>query len=213
MIPLESCIGVFVKIFVLLTPFFILSVFLAMTGSLESKERRYLAKRTTFAIWVICMVIYLFGERIFHYLGITPEAFQAGTGVMLLLSGIELVRGTSTSSIRSSSGSSDIAVVPLAIPYTVGPGTVGTLLVMGASAGERAANAGYGRWSFMLVELCAIVIACAGVSAMLFYSEAVNRIFKDKGVRILSKLTGMYIVALAAQIIFDGVCGFLKISC
>ena len=32
MIPVESCIGVFVKIFVLLTPFFILSVFISMTN-------------------------------------------------------------------------------------------------------------------------------------------------------------------------------------
>ncbi|MBO5762638.1 MAG: NAAT family transporter [Lentisphaeria bacterium] len=194
MIPLESCIGVFVKIFVLLTPFFILSVFLAMTGSLESKERRYLAKRTTFAIWVICMVIYLFGERIFHYLGITPEAFQAGTGVMLLLSGIELVRGTSTSSIRSSSGSSDIAVVPLAIPYTVGPGTVGTLLVMGATAAD---------WKMRGIEMAGITAAVLLIGCLLYFCERMEAILKRQGLEILTKLTGLFLAALAAQLILS----------
>ena len=194
MIPLESCIGVFVKIFVLLTPFFILSVFLAMTGSLESKERRYLAKRTTLAIWVICMVIYLFGERIFHYLGITPEAFQAGTGVMLLLSGIELVRGTSTSSIRSSSGSSDIAVVPLAIPYTVGPGTVGTLLVMGATAAD---------WKMRGIEMAGITAAVLLIGCLLYFCERMEAILKRQGLEILTKLTGLFLAALAAQLILS----------
>ena len=55
-----------------------------------------------------------------------------------------------------------------------------------------------------------MILAGIGVTAMLRYSAGVNRLLKDKGVRILSKLTGMYIVALAAQIIFDGVKGFLR---
>ena len=62
------------------------------------------------------------------------------------------------------------------------------------------------------VSEVAIILAGIGVSAMLYFSENLNRILKDKGVRILSKLTGMYIVALAAQIIFDGVRGFLNIQ-
>lgn len=204
--------GLIVKLFLLLTPFFILSVFVYSCDGMEHSARQKLALRTGSAVVCACVVLYLFGEIIFNYLGISLNAFRIGAGLVLMLNGIDMVRSSQPKN-RQLEESGDPAVVPLAIPTTVGPGTIGTLLVMGASAGERAANAGYGRWSFMLVELCAIVIACAGVSAMLFYSEAVNRIFKDKGVRILSKLTGMYIVALAAQIIFDGVCGFLKISC
>ena len=194
MIPVESCIGVFVKIFVLLTPFFILSVFISMTGEMEPLQRRALAKRTTVAIWVICMVIYLFGERIFHYLGITPEAFQAGTGVLLLLSGIELVRGTSTSSIRSSCGSNDIAVVPLAIPYTVGPGTVGTLLVMGATASD---------WKMRGIELAGITAAVLLIGLLLIFCERMEAILKKQGLEILTKLTGLFLAALAAQLILS----------
>jgi small neutral amino acid transporter SnatA (MarC family) len=38
----------------------------------------------------------------------------------------------------------------------------------------------------------------------------VAKVLKQRGVKILSKLTGMYLVALAAQIMGDGICGFLK---
>ena len=80
---------------------------------------------------------------------------------------------------------------------------------MGATIKERAAGV-CNYWLFFGVELLLVVIAGAGILATLYFSDAINRVLKDKGVRILSKLTGMYIVALAAQIIFDGVSGFIR---
>ena len=131
----SAIIGVFVKIFFLLTPFFVLSVYVTLTRGEEEISRRKLAARTTIAVLVIAMVLYLFGEQIFRYLGITLDAFRIGSGIVLLLSGIEVVRGSGIpTGVRQSNDDGDISVVPLAIPYTVGPGTVGTLLVMGAGA-------------------------------------------------------------------------------
>ena len=45
---------------------------------------------------------------------------------------------------------------------------------------------------------------------VLFFADGVTRILKRRGVNILIKLTGMYLVALAAQIMADGFCGFAK---
>ena len=127
-----------------------------------------------------------------------------------MLNGIDMVRSSLPKNRTQDSDGSDPSVVPLAIPTTVGPGTIGTLLVMGATAAARSAEMGVSRWVFFGTELILVIIAGAGIAAVLYFSDAINRVLKDKGVRILSKLTGMYIVALAAQIIFDGVSGFLK---
>ena len=203
--------GLVVKLFLLLTPFFVLSVFVTACDGMEHSPRQKLALRTGFAVICACLILYLFGEIIFECLGISLNAFRIGAGLVLMLNGIDMVR-SSLPKNRQLNEIGDPAVVPLAIPTTVGPGTIGTLLVMGASGTERAAEAGCSRWIFMGIELVAIILAGIGVSAMLYFSENLNRILKDKGVRILSKLTGMYIVALAAQIIFDGVRGFLNIQ-
>lgn len=114
-------IGVFVKIFFLLTPFFVLSVYVTLTRGEEHMTRRKLAVRTTVAVLVIVMILYLFGEAIFRYLGITLDAFRIGSGIVLLLSGIEVVRGTGIPARPPVERRRGIAVVPLAIPYTVGP--------------------------------------------------------------------------------------------
>jgi small neutral amino acid transporter SnatA (MarC family) len=140
--------------------------------------------------------------NIIKYLGITLEAFRIGCGLVLMLSGIDLVRDSGTPKARIvTEGEDDPAVVPLALPCTVGPGTIGTLLVMGSEVTSRSQRIG----------ICAaIAIACILVGLMLYFSHGVARVLKTRGVKILSKLTGMYLVALAAQIMADGVRGFLK---
>ena len=199
--PVEAVIGVFVKFLVLLTPFFILSVFVSMTDGMESGDRKKLARKTTAAIWVISLVIYFFGNRLFTYLGVTIPAFQAGTGVLLMLNGIELVRGSNVS--KHTRESDDIAVVPLAIPYTVGPGTLGALLVMSAEAAS---------WKARVIETAGITVAVVVIGILLYFSEGLMKLLKRKGLDILSKLTGLFLAALAAQLILNGLRAVLVVQ-
>ncbi len=198
---IHAFIGVFIKIFFLLTPFFILSVFVILTRDRDSKSKKLLAIRTSSAVMVICVVLYLFGDTIFRYLGITLDAFRIGSGLVLLLSGIDVVRGSGIPAGRGSDDDGDIAVVPLAIPYTVGPGTIGAMLVMGAGATSAQAR---------ISELTGIVLATAALGTILFYAEFLERILKRKGLNILSKLTGLFLVALASQIILEGILNIIK---
>ena len=198
----SAIIGVFVKIFFLLTPFFVLSVYVTLTRGEPEMSRRKLAIRTTVAVLVIAMVLYLFGEQIFRYLGITLDAFRIGSGIVLLLSGIEVVRGSGIpTGVRQASDDGDISVVPLAIPYTVGPGTVGTLLVMGAGVPSTEVR---------IAEILGILFAVFALGALLFFSNTLEKLLKSKGLNILSKLTGLFLAALASQIIFEGIKNILN---
>ena len=190
-------IGMVVQFFFLLTPFFVLSLFVSLTAGMTLKEQRKLAVRTTLAILIIVVILYLLGDRIFGYLGITLDAFRIGAGLVLLLSGIEVVRSSGTpSGTRQCDDDGDVADVPLAIPYTVGPGTIGTLLTMGASAESAAIR---------ISHLAGIVIAVFMMGALLYFSATLERLLKKKGLNILSKLTGLFLAALASQLIFTGI--------
>ncbi len=196
-------IGLFIKFVLLYTPFFVMSVFIPVTQGMEGRARRRLAIRVGMAVAVISAVLYLGGEQIFRCLGISLDAFRIGAGTVLMLNGIELVRSCAVPSGRQVETESDMAVVPLAIPYTAGPGTIGTLLVMGADPTLSLGN--------RMITLVTILAASAVVGLMLCFSEYIERGLKKKGVAILTKLTGMYLVALAAEIIFTGISNFLKL--
>ena len=193
-----------VRLTLLCTPFFVLSVFFSITGELSISEKRNLARRTATAVLLSAIVIYLFGGLLFKYLGITLNAFRIGAGLVLMLSGIELVRTDGVPKGRDIGGDNDVSVVPLAIPVTLGPGTIGALLEMGAKEGATLA--------LRINDCCAIAVASAVLFAVLFFSDSLAQLLKGKGIVIVTKLTGMYLVALAAEIIFTGIAGFLHIK-
>ena len=186
----------------LLSPFCTLSLFISCSGEMSVHEQRAFAIRIAVAIWVICMLFYLFGQAIFGFLGITLDAFRIGAGVVLFLNGLDLVRGSGVPKAKMCAGGGDMAVVPMAIPYTVGPATIGVLLMMGANL-AGAAN----RMTRCLTELAAITVVGVLVGLLLTFARQLEVVLKEKGLSILGKLTGMYLVALASQIVFDGVRG------
>lgn len=191
-------VNVYLKLFMILTPFFVMSAFLSLTRGCSGGERQRIALKVTLAVVVSTFVLYLFGKHIFALFGITLDAFRIGAGAVLFLSAIAMIQGRTTVSAGDAEG--DVAVVPLAIPITVGPGTIGALLVMGAgleSVTER------------LVASLALLAAVLTVGAMLFMAGRFERLLGERGLVILTKLTGLFVSAIAAQIFFTGLKNFL----
>ncbi len=191
-------ISIWVKLFFLLTPFFVMSAFLSLTQDLSAPERRKVGLWLTFDVVLICFVLYFLGNAIFNVFGITLDAFRIGAGALLFLSAVDLVRGSETSMVREGSGG--ITVVPLAIPITVGPATTGALLVMGAEITTF--------WE-KIIGCAALFSAVLCMGILLFLANSIERIIGHTGLKILSKLTGLILSALAAQIVFTGIRNFL----
>ncbi|MDD5599165.1 MAG: MarC family protein [Victivallaceae bacterium] len=197
---LSNVIGVFIKLFFLFTPFFVLSMFIAMTRSLSTHERRMVVNKTTVAVWISSLLIYFGGNWAFGTIGITIDAFRIGTGVILMISAIELVLGKNKGGELPDGEHGDITVVPLAIPYTLGPGTIGALLVMGGENAELAAKTEH---------LAGITAAVIALGILLSASVGIERIIGKRGICILSKITGLVLASIAAQVIFTGIKNFL----
>lgn len=191
-------VAIYIKFFFLMTPFFLMSTFLSMTSDIQIKERKRIALKVTFAVIVISLILFLIGNYIFSLFGITLNSFRIGTGILLFLSAISLVQGADK--VQSRETQADISVVPLAIPVTVGPATTGALLVMGVEL--------LGIWE-KAVGIVALISAIVSVGILLYLSGEIERIIKKQGVSILSKVTGLILSALAAQMIMAGVTSFV----
>lgn len=184
----------FVKFFFLLTPFFALSAFLAMSAKHTERQRRKLALRIALSVCAIVLVIFFFGNYIFLLVGITINSFRVGGGALLFLSAVSLVHGKIADGALSKED--DIAVVPLSIPIIAGPGTIGALLVLSSDAAVVKQK---------LLSLAAVFSAILCVSAILFLAARIERAMGKKGIVILSKLTGLILAALSAEMIFTGI--------
>jgi len=183
--------------FFLYTPFFALSMFLAMTDHAEEKERIALAAKTTLSVLLISLVLLFFGNQIFRVFGITVDAFRIGAGSLLFLSAVSLIQGKKTKDVNPDD---DFTVVPLAIPTIVGPATIGAIMVMGSE---------FTTFDAKLMGSLAVGAATISVGLILVVSSYIERAIKKRGIIIISKLTGLILAALAAQMIFTGIKSFL----
>lgn len=196
----------FLKFIFLLTPFFALSMFLSMTQGHSTLEKRHLAIRVGLAALAICLVLFFFGRWLFEALGITIDSFRIGGGALLFLSAVGLVNSNAIDKKNPGGDPSalkNIAVVPLAIPVIVGPGTTAALLVLGAETATISA---------MLISTLAMSFALFILTTMLFLASWIEEKFGHHTIVVLSKITGLILAAMAAQMIFTGVRAFLVVT-
>ncbi|MFO7813315.1 MAG: MarC family protein [Pelovirga sp.] len=191
-------INLFLKVFLIFTPFFVISAFLSLTKDDSLVERRKIAVKISLAVAISCFVLFFFGTYIFALFGITLDAFRIGAGAVLFLSAVSMIQGKATVSPNTSR--EDVAVVPLAIPITVGPGTIGVMLVLGAdlvTLGEK------------FVAGLALLSAVVVLGGLLLIAGRLEKVLGQQGLTILTKLTGLFVSAIAAQIFFTGLKNFL----
>ena len=199
----------FFKFTFLITPFFALSMFLAMTQGYSVKEKHRLALRVGLSALAICLILFFFGRWLFEALGITIDSFRIGGGALLFLSAVGLVNSNAIDkkNIGQTNKNPDqlmnIAVVPLAIPIIVGPGTTAALLVLGAELESL---------PLKIVNTLSMTAALAVLTTMLVLSSWIEEKFGQQTITVLSKITGLILAAMAAQMIFTGVRTFLVVT-
>ena len=197
---MDFFIPTLLKMFFIMTPFFVLSVFLTITNDATPSEKRKLAVKVTFSVIVISLVLLFFGQHIFKVFGITLDAFKIGAGALLFLTAVGLIYGNKDGQKPTDKNLSDLAVVPLALPITIGPGTIGVLLVIGAE---------FHTISKLIIGSLALLCAILLIGMMLYLSSIIEKFIGKDGLLIISKITGLFLAALSAQIMFDGIKSFL----
>lgn len=188
-----------ISFFFLLTPFFVLSLFLQICKNKDENESHKIANKTSFYILFICLFILFFGQSVFSMLGITLIAFQIGSGLILLLSGISMMKDKEIKT-RPLLNNSDPSLIPLTLPITVGPGTIGQLFVVGAEM------------TFNFNSILIIIGICISVFliwCLLYFSKYIYKLIGNNGLDILSKLTGLFLSIIAVQSILNGIKTFV----
>ncbi len=196
---LQTLFSVYLKMLVLYSPFFVLSCFIGLSRGYSLKERKRLAWKVALGVLIASVLLYLFGRVIFSVFGITADAFRIGAGSVLFISALGMAQGKS--GVQTDNVQQDVTIVPLTIPITVGPGTIGALLVMGVSQPH---------WDDKLMAIVSIALASLTVGLVLYLSNRIERLLGEQGLQIVSRLMGLFVCALAAQIIFTGIKGYLS---
>ena len=147
------------------------------------------------------MTFALAGKLIFRMFGITLPAFEIAGGVILLLIGIDMIEARRSPTQESSdetaeaAAKDDAGIVPLGIPMLAGPGAISSVMILVGQALKP--------WELGVV-LGAITLT-AGLSYLILSgANRVRGIMGESGIRILVRIMGLLLVALAVQFFING---------
>ena len=139
------------------------------------------------------------------YLGVTVHAFAISGGILLFRASLPMLFGQraglqSTERDEQSTIGEDIAIFPLAILLLSGPGAITTVLLLTTQADENPTRLGLVAVVVALVYLIAWCVLYAG-------ERLITRLGEGK-VRILTRVLGIVLAALAVQYVLNGIAGY-----
>ena len=193
------------SIFFLVDPFAALPTFLAITEGYDAARRRRTARKASITALIVLAAFAFAGETIFRLFGITLPAFEIAGGVILLLIGLDMLEAKRSPTqevvgdTAAAAAKEDAGIVPLGIPMLAGPGAITSVMVLVG----QAQTGGQFRWQ-MAAILAAILITAAVSYLVLGNSDRVARVLGDTGIRILVRIMGLLLVALAVQYFLNG---------
>lgn len=174
-------------------------VFLALTSTDTRARRRRTARHAMTAAAVIIYLFAFFGTQILASLSIGLPALQAGGGVVLFLTALEMLKGDIL--VPSTAEGVNVAVVPLGVPLLAGPGSISAAMVF-MSSGEGGGPLDIGR---QLTVALAIAAVLAVVYLTMRYAELLERLLKDNGIHLVTRVMGMLLIAISIELVATAV--------
>ena len=187
-----------VTLFVIVDPPGLLPVFLGLTNTFTPEQRRRAGDRASLVAFGVIALFALFGRQILDYLQVSVPAMQVSGGLLLLLIALELLMGHGEDPVLHDNV--NVAIVPLGTPLMAGPGAI--------AASMLAVQKAPGLMGYLTVGL-ALVVVMVLVWLFLRFAEQIRAVLREGGTVLASRIAGLLLSAIAAQMMADGVFGFI----
>ncbi len=194
-----------ISIIVISNPISTSAVFIALTEELGPEEKRAVATKSIRYSIGILLFFAITGLLVFQIFGFGIGAFRIAGGILLFSTAVGMLNPKGSGQ-AAEERSKDIALVPLSIPFTSGPGTIVTVVVLVSEAINAIDAQG------PLVGGLAILGVYLGIAITIFVSfnmmvqsERIDRFFGEGGRNVITKLMGLMVMAISIQFIINGI--------
>jgi multiple antibiotic resistance protein len=182
-------------------PVAVVPAYLFITGDESAEEQRRTAKRACIVMTILLIFFAATGNLLFRAFGITLPAFRTAGGLILWYVAMDMLRGERRTQggqeeVLEGQTKEDVAITPLAIPMLAGPGAISTVIVLSSQArGLLELSAVYG--SVVITGLVSYLVLRVG--------ENLLRRLGKTGIRVLTRIMGLILAAVAVQFVLSGI--------
>ena len=198
---LQFALVTFTSVLFIVDPIAVVPTYLVITQSQTQTQRRLTARRACIAATILLVTFAAIGRGIFGLFGITMPAFRIAGGLILWLVAMDMLHGSrstqeGTAEITEATAKQDVAITPLAMPMLAGPGAISTVMVLSGQARTTAQT---------IVVYGSILLALLIAWATLRAAERLVLRMGQTGIRVMTRLMGLLLAAIAVQFVITGV--------
>jgi multiple antibiotic resistance protein len=184
----------------IVNPISVIPTYLVITQNESSQQRARTARRACISAAAILVAFAVAGRQIFSMFGITIDAFRVAGGLILWVVAMDMLHGERRTQegqqeIAEGATKEDVALAPLAMPMLAGPGAISTIMVLSSQATSMAEK---------IAVFVAIVVTMAIAWVVLRLGEKVVLRMGETGIRVMTRIMGLLLAAIAMQFVISG---------
>lgn len=204
---LETMSLAIVALFPIMNPFSTAPLFVSLTADFDEHKRQRQALLGCVYAFGILIVFLLMGSAIIDFFGISLAGIRAAGGLIILITGFRMLF-TNPSDAPASSGRTDIAFTPIAMPSLAGPGSISVVL----SAVGRIEDMDPRHWPEIYAAIIVGMAVTLAISYLVLRAAGVMvRFLGRDGIDAMTRIFGFLLTCIGVQFLLTGVADFLEL--
>jgi len=185
-------------LFLVMDPLGNIPVFLSVLDKVAPERRtRVLVRELLLALLVLVVFLYA-GQMVLGFLGLSEHSIRIAGGIILFLIALKMVFPVARSAHAVEEVQGEPLLVPLAIPMVAGPSAMAVIMLLSTNEPGRMTD-----W------LLALLAAWLLSSVILVSASGLKRFLGQRGLVAIERLMGMLLIALAVQMLLEGISAYL----
>ena len=197
-------VQVLTGILAIVNPIGAVPVFLGLLVEAPASVQRSAARMTAFTVAGVLLGSMLAGKAVLRAFGIRIASFETGGGILIVLMAISMLHAQRSGASHTAEEAAEaeqqesVAITPLGIALLAGPGAIGAVILYAHRANDWAQLAWLGS---------SIVLVSAGAWVALRLALPISSVLGKIGVKIVTRLMRLLLVAVGVEFIARGVSG------
>ncbi len=185
-------------LFLVMDPLGNIPIFLSVLEDVAPERRTRVLVRELVLAFLVLLLFLFCGKYVLGFLQLSEQAIRIAGGIILFLIALKMVFPVKRSAYASEEIQGEPLLVPLAIPMVAGPSAMAVLMLMATNNPDR-----------MMDWTLALLLAWSLSSVILVSANGLKRFLGKRGLIAMERLMGMLLIALAVQMLLEGISDYL----